>query len=179
MAPPIPGTRRPVPVRRRSAGDMLIGLLAVVALAALTAGVPFALVTIFGLPIPHSMPSMSILTHQLDAFAVIKVLMVLVWLAWIQLVFCVIVEIRAAVRNAGHAGQGAAGRRHPDDGAPAGDRGPAAGHRDHRAVPGVRSPHRGAAAPARGRQRLRRARLHRPRPACRAWLPTTTATGPR
>ena len=101
MAPPIPGTRRPVPVRRRSAGDVLIGLLAVVALAALTAGVPFALVTIFGLPIPHSMPSMSVLTHQLDVFAVIKVLMVLVWLAWIQLVFCVIVEIRAAVRNAG------------------------------------------------------------------------------
>jgi hypothetical protein len=101
MAPPIPGTRRPVPVRRRSAGDVLIGLLAVVALAALTAGVPFALVTIFGLPIPHSMPSMSVLTHQLDVFAVIKVLMVLVWLAWIQLVFCVMVEIRAAVRNAG------------------------------------------------------------------------------
>ena len=62
---------------------------------------PFALVTIFGLPIPHSMPSMSVLTHQLDVFAVIKVLMVLVWLAWIQLVFCVIVEIRAAVRNSG------------------------------------------------------------------------------
>ena len=80
---------------------MLIGLLAVLALAALTVGVPFALVTIFGLPIPHSMPSISVLTHQLDVFAVIKVLMVLVWLAWIQLVFCVIVEIRAAVRNSG------------------------------------------------------------------------------
>ena len=91
----------PGPVRRRSAGDVLIGLLAVLALTALTVGVPFALVTIFGLPIPHSMPSMSVLTHQLDVFAVIKVLMVLVWLAWIQLVFCVIVEIRAAVRNAG------------------------------------------------------------------------------
>ena len=101
MAPPIPGTRRPLPVRRRSAGDVLAGLLAVVALTALTVGVPFALVMIFGLPIPHSMPSMSVFTHQLDVFAVIKVLMVLVWLAWIQLVFCVIVEIRAAVRNAG------------------------------------------------------------------------------
>src|SRR6185437_4516539 len=101
MAPPIPGTRRPAPVRRRSAGDVLIGLLAVLALAALTVGVPFALVRIFGLPIPHAMPSLSVLTHRLDVFAVIKVLMVLVWLAWIQLVFCVIVEIRAAVRNAG------------------------------------------------------------------------------
>ncbi|HEX3489059.1 MAG TPA: hypothetical protein VHU92_06935 [Streptosporangiaceae bacterium] len=101
MAPPIPGARRPVPVHRRSAADVVIGLLAIVALIALTAGVPFALVTIFGLPIPHSMPSLSVFTHQLDVFAVIKVLMVLVWLAWIQLVFCVIVEIRAAVRNAG------------------------------------------------------------------------------
>ena len=101
MAPPIPGTRRPAPVRRRSAGDILIGLLALAALAALTLGVPFALITIFGLPIPHSMPSLSVLTHQLDVFAVIKVLIVLVWLAWIQLVCCVIVEIRAAVRNSG------------------------------------------------------------------------------
>src|SRR5689334_8097856 len=101
MAPPIPGTRRPMPVRRRTAGDVFIGLLAVLVLIALTAGVPFGLITIFGLPIPHSMPSLSALTHQLDPFAVIKVLSVLVWLAWIQLLCCVAVEIRAAVRNSG------------------------------------------------------------------------------
>jgi hypothetical protein len=101
MAPPIPGTRRPAQVRGRSAGDVLAGVLAVAALAALTVGVPFALVTIFGLPIPHTVPSLSVLTHQLDVFAVLKVLMVAVWLAWIQLVCCVVVEIRAAVRNAG------------------------------------------------------------------------------
>lgn len=90
-----------MPVRRRTAGEVFIGLLAVLILIALTAGVPFGLVTIFGLPIPHSMPSLSALTHQLDPFAVIKVLSVLVWLAWIQLLFCVAVEIRAAVRNSG------------------------------------------------------------------------------
>jgi hypothetical protein len=101
MAPPV--TRpRPAPARpRRSAGDMLMGLLAVAALAALTVGVPVALVTILGLPVPHTMPSLSVLTHQLDIFAVLKVLSVLVWLAWLQLVWCVIVEIRGAVRNAG------------------------------------------------------------------------------
>ena len=35
MAPPIPGLRKPVHVAHRTAGDVLIGLLAVVALAAL------------------------------------------------------------------------------------------------------------------------------------------------
>ncbi len=41
------------------------------------------------------------LTHQLDVFTILKVLSVLVWLAWLQLVWCVIAEIRAAVRNSG------------------------------------------------------------------------------
>jgi len=50
MAPPIPGLRRPVAARRRSAGDVLAGILAVIALAVLIAGVPLALVTVFGLP---------------------------------------------------------------------------------------------------------------------------------
>ncbi|PZS39263.1 MAG: hypothetical protein DLM62_09250, partial [Pseudonocardiales bacterium] len=86
---------------RRSAGDLLLGLLAIAALAALTVGVPFALITVFGLPVPHTMPSLTVLTHQLDVPAILKVLSVLVWLAWIQLVWCVIAEVRAAVRNAG------------------------------------------------------------------------------
>ena len=34
-------------------------------------------------------------------FAILKALSVLVWLAWIQLVCCVVAEVRAAVRNAG------------------------------------------------------------------------------
>ncbi|MGH3069797.1 MAG: LysM peptidoglycan-binding domain-containing protein, partial [Streptosporangiaceae bacterium] len=87
--------------RRRSAGDLLAGLLAIAALAALTVGVPFALVTVFGLPVPREMPSLALLTHQLDLPALLKVLSLLVWVAWIQLVWCVIAEIRAAVRNAG------------------------------------------------------------------------------
>src|ERR1039457_1403310 len=102
MAPPM--TRAPraaVRRRRRSVGDLLIGLLAIAALAALTVGVPFALVTVFGLPIPHTMPSLTLLTRQLTVPAILKVLSVLVWLAWIQLVCCVIAEIRAAVRNVG------------------------------------------------------------------------------
>ena len=103
MAAPIPGTRRPA--RRRTPTDLLIGLLATAALLALTAGVPLALVAVFGLPVPHSVPSLSVLTHQLDVFSILRVLSVAVWLAWLQLVCCVIAEVRAAVRNAGQLAQ--------------------------------------------------------------------------
>jgi|SRR5450759_4691064 len=102
MAPPIPGIRRPAAQRRgRSAGDILAGILAILALLVLTAGVPLALIRIFGSPIPHGMPSLSAVTHQLDSQAVLKVLSVVVWLAWLQLIICVLAEVRAAVRNAG------------------------------------------------------------------------------
>jgi hypothetical protein len=102
MAPPMsPSRPRRTPVRHRSPADLLLGLAAVAALAALTAGVPFALVTVFGLPIPHSLPRLGGLNHPLDVHTILSVLSVLVWLAWIQLVWCVAAEIRAAVRNTG------------------------------------------------------------------------------
>jgi hypothetical protein len=101
MAPPIPGLRPPVRRQGRTPADIAIGLLAVILLAALTIGVPAALVAIIGLPVPKSMPSMSVLTGQLDVLTILKILSVVVWLAWLQLVWCVIVEIRAAVRNVG------------------------------------------------------------------------------
>src|ERR1700735_3507459 len=101
MAPTIPGLRRPPVQRGRSAGDVLAGILAVVALLTLTAGVPLALLRIFGSPVPHVLPSASGLTRQLDSQAVLKVLAVIVWLAWLQLVVCIIAEVRAAVRNTG------------------------------------------------------------------------------
>jgi hypothetical protein len=101
MAPPIPGLRKPVHVPHRTVGDVLIGLLAIVALAALTVGVPIALVGIIGLPWPHATPGLSVLTHQLDIPSILRVLSIVIWLAWLQLVWCVIVEIRAAVRNVG------------------------------------------------------------------------------
>ena len=54
MAPPIPGLTR-APLRpRRTAGDVLAGIFAVIALAALTGGVPLGLITFIGLPLPHS-----------------------------------------------------------------------------------------------------------------------------
>jgi DNA-binding SARP family transcriptional activator len=100
MAPPIPGIRRPVQVPHRSASDVVAGILAVILLAALTIGVPIALVTTLGLPIPGKNP-LSLLTQQVDWVALLRILSIIVWLAWIQLVVCVGVEIRAAIRGAG------------------------------------------------------------------------------
>jgi hypothetical protein len=96
MAPPIPGLRKPVQIRHRTAGDVLAGVAAVIALTALTVGVPIALVTVVGLPLPHTLPKLSALTSQLDITAILRILSVIVWLAWIQLVWCVLAEIKAA-----------------------------------------------------------------------------------
>jgi hypothetical protein len=101
MAPPIPGLRPPVKVRGRTPGDVLAGVAAVLLLAALTIGVPIALVTVVGLPLPHTLPKASALTSQLDITAILRILSVIIWLAWVQLVWCVLVEIKAAVSNVG------------------------------------------------------------------------------
>ena len=100
MARPVPLQSRRPP-RRRPAGDVLAGLGAVALLLVLLIGVPVALLIALGPPIPHSLPALSLLTHQLDLLTVLRILSVIVWLAWLQLVVCVIAEVRAAVRNAG------------------------------------------------------------------------------
>jgi hypothetical protein len=89
------------PPRRRSAGDVLAGLSAVLILLLLLIGVPAALLATAGSPIPRAMPAPSLLTHRLDILATLKVLSVVVWLAWLQLAVCLIAEVRAAVRNTG------------------------------------------------------------------------------
>jgi hypothetical protein len=100
MAPPIPGLRTPVQIRRRTPGDVLAGVGAIILLGALTVGVPIALITVVGLPLPHTVPKLSALTSQLDITAILRILSVIVWLAWIQLVWCVLVEIKAAASHA-------------------------------------------------------------------------------
>ncbi len=87
--------------RGRSAGDVVIGVLALAAIAALVLGVPFALLTFFGSPIPHSMPSTETLTQRLDTTALMHVLVLIVWLAWLQLAACVLVEAYAGIRGVG------------------------------------------------------------------------------
>ena len=46
MAPPIPGLGTPVQIRRRTPGDVLAGVGAIILLVALTVGVPIALIKI-------------------------------------------------------------------------------------------------------------------------------------
>jgi hypothetical protein len=89
------------PGRARSGWDVLAGLGAIVVLLALLIGPPVALITVFGLPVPHTLPSASLLTHRLQAAAVLKACSLVVWLAWLQLVWCVVAEVTAAVRNVG------------------------------------------------------------------------------
>ncbi len=89
------------PGRARSGWDVLTGLGAVMVLLVLVIGPPVALITVFGLPVPHTMPSASLLTHRLGTATVLKACSVVVWLAWLQLVWCVIAEVSAAVRNIG------------------------------------------------------------------------------
>ena len=55
------------PGRARSGWDVLTDLGAIVVLLALVIGPPIALITVFGVPIPHTMPSASLLTHRLQA----------------------------------------------------------------------------------------------------------------
>src|SRR6201996_1524458 len=97
MAPPIPGLRQPVKIPHRTPADVLLGVLAVLALTALTIGVPIALITVVGLPVPHSAPKLSALTGQLGITTILQILSVIIWLAWIQLVWCVLAEITAAI----------------------------------------------------------------------------------
>lgn len=94
--------REPVRLDRgRSAGDVLAGLFALIALLALLAGVPFALAVFFGSPLPNTMPTMDTLTQRLGTDGLLKILVFLVWLAWLQLTACVLVEAFAAVRGVG------------------------------------------------------------------------------
>ena len=68
------------PGRARSRWDVPAGLGAIVVLLVLLIGPPVALIAVFGLPIPHTAPSSSVLTHRLQAAAVLKACSVVVWL---------------------------------------------------------------------------------------------------
>ncbi|MEV4801986.1 BTAD domain-containing putative transcriptional regulator [Nonomuraea sp. NPDC049421] len=93
-----------VPARasgRRSAGDVLAGLAALVVLVGLVGGVPYALLTFVGPPIRPELLDLEVLTGNVGPSTIIAVLVLLVWLAWFQLFVCVLVEVYAGVRRVG------------------------------------------------------------------------------
>jgi len=92
-------TRRPKAAR--SPADVVLGIAAILALLALIAGVPYGLLRFFGSPIPEGGLSLEMLTQEVQLSTVLDLLSILVWLAWLQLVVCVVVELWAGIRNVG------------------------------------------------------------------------------
>ncbi|GII82656.1 hypothetical protein Ssi03_06460 [Sphaerisporangium siamense] len=86
---------------RRTPGDVIAGLAALVALAALMGGVPYALLRFAGPPLPPELLNGDLLTRQIGMGTAIAILVLLVWLTWVQLVVCVIVEVYAGIRRIG------------------------------------------------------------------------------
>ncbi|MFG2722944.1 BTAD domain-containing putative transcriptional regulator [Streptomyces sp. NPDC048416] len=97
-----PANRTPQPLpRRRTPGDFVKAFLAFVALLGLVVGVPAALASSAGWPLPHRMPSLDMVQQQISVKVFVKLLTLIVWLAWAQFTACVLVEVKAAVSGVG------------------------------------------------------------------------------
>lgn len=104
---PEPRNRSPQPVRvrQRTLGDVVKAFLALVALAALVVGVPFALAMTVGLPLPDSFEPMEWLRQDISVSTFLSILTFVVWLAWAQFTACVLVELKAALSGVGVPGR--------------------------------------------------------------------------
>lgn len=103
MARSTPRNTAPTPVplrRRRTFGDVVKALLAIVVLLVLLVGVPLALARFLGWPFPDGSPS-DWLQNEIDVDTFIGILTVVVWLAWAQFAACVLVEVKAAISGVG------------------------------------------------------------------------------
>lgn len=94
-------TPQPLPRRRRTFGDFLKAFLAFVALLVLLIGVPGALASQIGWPLPSGSPSLDWLQKEISVDTFINTLTVVVWFAWAQFTACVLVEVKAALSGVG------------------------------------------------------------------------------
>jgi LysM domain len=86
-------------VRRQKRGrDTLRGLFAGILMLAIVAGIPVVLVLVVGNPIPELPKSLS---DEVPVRFILKVIVCIVWLAWAQLVSCLIAEAAAGIRGSG------------------------------------------------------------------------------
>ncbi|WP_431043802.1 hypothetical protein ACQUSR_19190 [Streptomyces sp. P1-3] len=93
---------RPLPRNpQRTFGDFVKAFFAFVALAVLLIGVPGSLAYFVGWPLPHEVPSLETVQEPITATVFIKVLTVVVWLAWAQFTACVLVEGKAELSGVG------------------------------------------------------------------------------
>lgn len=102
MSPPTTGAARferaAVPAPRRSA-PAAVG--AVLALLVLVVGVPAVLVLLDGAPpVPTSLPDRETFTQAVGVEQVVTFLVAVVWLAWLQFLACLVVEVRSALHGA-------------------------------------------------------------------------------
>ncbi len=88
-------------VRSRRRREIGVGLLALLLMAVIVVGIPLALVVLFGWPLPRSVPTQDVLTAPLTTDVILKTIACLVWLAWLHLVVCLLVEWRAGRRGVG------------------------------------------------------------------------------
>ncbi|WP_395575314.1 BTAD domain-containing putative transcriptional regulator [Streptomyces sp. BK79] len=98
-------TPQPVRVRRRSFGDFVKAFLAFVVLLVLVVGVPLALATQIGWPLPDGMPGLDWLQREITVNTFLHILTVIVWFAWAQFTACVLVEVKAALSGVGVPGR--------------------------------------------------------------------------
>lgn len=91
------------PVARRTPGDVIRGLLAVIALAAFVIGVPVALVLIAPVSIPQNAPTwdsvIGAMTQPDDGRLLLGAIQLVAWVAWAAFTTSVIAELVAAVRR--------------------------------------------------------------------------------
>ncbi|MFF3344691.1 BTAD domain-containing putative transcriptional regulator [Streptomyces sp. NPDC002779] len=106
-SPTTPRNRTPQPVRvhRRSVGDFVKAFLAFVALLVLVVGVPGALATQLGWPLPSTWAPQRWLSDELSVGTFLDILTFFVWVAWAQFTACVIVEMKAALSGVGVPGR--------------------------------------------------------------------------
>jgi hypothetical protein len=86
---------------RRTVGDVIAGIGALIALAALMGGVPYALLRLAGPPLPEKLFNGDLLTRQISSTTAVAILVLLVWLTWFQLLICVVVEVYSGIRRIG------------------------------------------------------------------------------
>lgn len=90
---PTPEQERPPALQRIGAAAALLGLVV---------GVPALLVWLSGAPpIPTRLPTRDDLTQTLGVEQLLTVLVAIVWLAWLQFVVCLAVELLSAVKRQG------------------------------------------------------------------------------
>jgi DNA-binding SARP family transcriptional activator len=98
-------SRPSAPHRRRArAGELARGLTALLAVLVLLIGVPAALATVIGWPLPHTLPTLEQLRRALTTAAIPdeafpKALAVLAWAYWLHFVLCLAAEVVAVWRG--------------------------------------------------------------------------------